>query len=49
MEGRPLLLSVEEIGDLESSAVWVDARRGPEYRRGHLPGAIHFDNFIHAN
>ena len=49
IERRPLLLSLEEADGLGSSAVWVDTRPGPDYRRGHIPGAIHFDNFAHAN
>lgn len=33
----------------DDSRTFVDARRAPEYRRGHIPGAIHLDTFPHAN
>jgi len=46
---RQLLVSLEELSSLDPAPIWVDTRRGADYRRGHLPGAIHFDNFIHAN
>ena len=44
-----ILITATEAMALPAPALWVDTRPGPDYRRGHLPGAISFDNFIHAN
>ncbi|MFQ5880622.1 MAG: sulfurtransferase [Dehalococcoidia bacterium] len=37
----------ERLGDAQ--VVVVDARKGWEYRRGHIPGAIHLDTFGYVN
>ena len=48
---RPLLLCLDEIvGSQQAQGwLWLDTRRPVDYRRGHIPGAINFDCFRHAN
>lgn len=43
-----LLAELDELAPY-ASRTFVDARRAPEYRRGHIPGAIHLDTFPYAN
>lgn len=47
--GGPLLIEVHELDRLEGPVWFVDTRKRPDYDRGHIPGAIHFDNFNYAN
>jgi thiosulfate/3-mercaptopyruvate sulfurtransferase len=44
-----LLIELERLEADGGPVLWVDTRRAPEYRRGHIPGAIHLDTFEYAN
>lgn len=45
----PILVDLEELGGLPGPVQFVDTRTGPDYRRGHIPGAVHLDTFAYAN
>jgi thiosulfate/3-mercaptopyruvate sulfurtransferase len=45
----PILVELEELDRLAAPVRLVDSRSGPDYRRGHLPGAVNLDTFFYAN
>jgi thiosulfate/3-mercaptopyruvate sulfurtransferase len=44
-----ILIDLDGLDRLTGDVLLVDTRRGPDYRRGHIPGAIHLDTFPYAN
>lgn len=44
-----MLLTVEEVKRLSGPIWFVDTRKKKAYPKGHIPGAISFDNFPYAN
>lgn len=49
MSDRPILVDLADLDQLPPPLQFVDTRTGPDYRRGHIPGAIHLDTFPYAN
>lgn len=44
-----MLVEVSQLEALRGPIWFVDTRKRADYERGHIPGAIHFDNFEYAN
>jgi thiosulfate/3-mercaptopyruvate sulfurtransferase len=44
-----ILLELDDVRRLPEPVRFVDTRIGPDYRRGHIPGAVHLDTFPYAN
>ena len=45
----PILAELDELDRLAQPPLYVDTRSGADYRRGHIPGAVHLDTFAYAN
>lgn len=44
-----ILLELDEVRRLPEPVLFVDTRSGSDYRRGHIPDAVHLDTFPYAN
>lgn len=49
VSGPTILVELGDLAGLAEAVLFVDTRTGPDYRRGHIPGAIHLDTFAYAN
>jgi thiosulfate/3-mercaptopyruvate sulfurtransferase len=45
----PILIELADLEGLPAPVQFVDTRIGADYRRGHIPGALHLDTFPYAN